>query len=897
MTIAKVYDPHRSMIYKVLSVLLFLLFVISAAMTGTFAWMDSKQHKTNEWSGIYQWKDIGLINEDNDLTLTKTVVNANGSPLTDEQKEREFEFTVTFYVDDGPLEADNLSVFMCSIEDGPKQEIKSGDKILLKHGQKAVIKDLPILKLYAIEETPAAGYTTTSVNSSGNIPSGGITAVFINTHIEAEIKTGKLTVTKEVKNMDDSMLTQEQKDKEFAFTAFIDQTEHKFTLKHGEQKVFENLSSGTSYVIAENDYTADFYTALVTQYSGTIKDSTPVTLPFVNVHDSEQEAGNGCLVVSKAVVDQYGNQLTYDKDDTFNFTAAFSNLPESDTITIQINGEPEDLLSHNQFDFTLKQNETIRFTDIPNGVIYTVTEKETEGYSSDFTSADGTISSDIVADIAFINTYEETQNTKVTVRKIVEGNIPKRDENKLFNFILTVNGIPEEFVLKANETKEFTALPGDDYSLIELDYTKDGYVQAAVSNGSGVIGMTDIVITKTNMYTGNVKVTIEGEKTWDLTGAPRETALPDSITVQLKDGNTVVQTTAVKPDENGKWLYTFNAPKYHADDETEIQYTVEELPMNGWNFQVDKYNIKNTWTEPDLTKVTVHKVWEDAGSKTRPKNVTVQLYKNGEKFMDAIVLDDKNQWAYTWDNLEIDQTWTVDEIDVPEGYTKTVTGSASAGFIITNSKKTENDKITISGIKTWNHGNLDPKYYPGLITVIVKANDRIIIQRDITSDNNWRWSFQLDKYDSTGKEINYTIDEKDVPDYQKEIKGYDIINSYNPQIPDTTDKINPSGTSGTEPGASSTTEPGVSSGTEPGASSGTEPGASSGTWQETTPGNQQLNTPPNNAKTGDSSQLWLWVTLMIISLLGLTGIFVANRKISNRYIPKYAAKKKFLWFK
>ena len=58
-------------------------------------------------------------------------------------------------------------------------------------------------------------------------------------------------------------------------------------------------------------------------------------------------------------------------------------------------------------------------------------------------------------------------------------------------------------------------------------------------------------------------------------------ALPESVTVQLKNGDLLVEEISVTPDESGEWHYTFTAPKCGADG-SEIAYTVEEVPVAGF---------------------------------------------------------------------------------------------------------------------------------------------------------------------------------------------------------------------------------------------------------------------------------------------------------------------------
>ena len=48
-----------------------------------------------------------------------------------------------------------------------------------------------------------------------------------------------------------------------------------------------------------------------------------------------------------------------------------------------------------------------------------------------------------------------------------------------------------------------------------------------------------------------------------------------------------------------------------------------------------------------------------------------------------------------------------------------------------------------------------------------------------TVATNWKYEFtKLPKYDEDGKEIEYTVDEENVPEYSKKIEGYDLINTH-----------------------------------------------------------------------------------------------------------------------
>lgn len=114
-----------------------------------------------------------------------------------------------------------------------------------------------------------------------------------------------------------------------------------------------------------------------------------------------------------------------------------------------------------------------------------------------------------------------------------------------------------------------------------------------------------------------------------------------------------------------------------------------------WNYNVISY----PKTEPvklNIASVSVFKVWQ--GSSDHPGSVLVQLYQNGSPYGDPVTLNAENYWSCTWNDLSANVTWSVDELNVPASYIKTVSGSATNGFVITNTKTTDTTTTIIPHI-------------------------------------------------------------------------------------------------------------------------------------------------------------------------------------------------------
>ena len=85
-----------------------------------------------------------------------------------------------------------------------------------------------------------------------------------------------------------------------------------------------------------------------------------------------------------------------------------------------------------------------------------------------------------------------------------------------------------------------------------------------------------------------------------------------------------------------------------------------------------------------LMDVIVEKKWDVISSSTRPNEVTIELLKDKE-VIDTIILNDENNWTYTWHQIEESDLYSVKEKNVPDGYTDTYRQLGNK-FIVTNTK-------------------------------------------------------------------------------------------------------------------------------------------------------------------------------------------------------------------
>lgn len=96
-----------------------------------------------------------------------------------------------------------------------------------------------------------------------------------------------------------------------------------------------------------------------------------------------------------------------------------------------------------------------------------------------------------------------------------------------------------------------------------------------------------------------------------------------------------------------------------------------------WIFHVEAYN---------ESQLSVRKVWSDGNANHVGDSITVNLLKDG-KVESSQELNAANGWAYTFDRLLEGHTWTVEEAEVPAGYTVSY-NTVGTLTTITNTKKT-----------------------------------------------------------------------------------------------------------------------------------------------------------------------------------------------------------------
>ncbi|MDN6730695.1 MAG: Cna B-type domain-containing protein, partial [Atopostipes suicloacalis] len=230
---------------------------------------------------------------------------------------------------------------------------------------------------------------------------------------------------------------------------------------------------------------------------------------------------------------------------------------------------------------------------------------------------------------------------------------------------------------------------------------------------------------------GNGKlIEVSGNKTWKDENKDQR---PDSITVELSADGEFIDDQEISPDEEGNWNYKFTGlAKYDAEG-NEINYTIEELDVEGYEATVTGHNIENV--REAKTSVAGHKIWKDEEPTDRPDSIEVSLTREvkGEADNDfsktqTVKPDNQGNWVYEFAELdEFDEngvayTYIIEEDTVPKGYESSV-----EGHDITNVRIGETE---VEGTKRWKDDKVDDR--PNSVTVNLLRNNVVIDSKDIT---------------------------------------------------------------------------------------------------------------------------------------------------------------------
>lgn len=462
-----------------------------------------------------------------------------------------------------------------------------GIKIVKKNDETYEINDNAVTIGFHSEpgEKKSFGYYA---EISGNNNASGLTATNVSTE-EPALDVGNLCIKKQVLEADGSPSTD---DKIFKFNIELSSDDDKisvmlvnkknygdvtieggkgsFYLSNGGNVNLTGIPAGVKYHITED--ATDGYESVLTNEDGTIQKNKTATVTCTNTRKTQPEVKKQTLTIKKIVKNG-------DNKDNFTFHISFSNLEKNVKYKYK-KGDAETAFASDKdgtadVTFTLADNESVVFEDIPENTKYQVTEDANKYYASyeiadavktvqqknaneqtdqSLSTGTETVDADENAAVTFTNTGKEpdvpkTEKLKIRIKKIWNdnedagntrpGNITvylMQDENIIKNIELNAdNGWEAEIdgleVLKEDGKTEYK------YSVNEENVS--GYdsnvVESEETDAAGDGGKVKVfTITNTKTETGSLKVskTVEGN------GADRNKAF--KFKVELKNGGNPV---------------------------------------------------------------------------------------------------------------------------------------------------------------------------------------------------------------------------------------------------------------------------------------------------------------------------------------------------------------------
>ena len=277
------------------------------------------------------------------------------------------------------------------------------------------------------------------------------------------------------------------------------------------------------------------------------------------------------------------------------------------------------------------------------------------------------------------------------------------------------------------------------------------------------------------------KTSIEVIKVWNDKNN-QDGVRPESVVINLVANDVVLDKQSVTLNEKNNWSAKFDNLDKKANGK-DIKYSVVESNVpDDYEAKIsvdtnnpNKFIVTNERTT-DITSITVRKSWNDANNQDgiRPTSIHAKLIADGI-VKETVELNEANQWQHQFTNLPVNKdgkriTYTVDEVENITGYSKKIDGTT-----IQNTHIPEVINIPVS--KEWVDKNNQDGLRPSKVEVVLKANNQIVGGLELNAENNWNGVFANKPKKANGKDINYTVQEINVKDYNSLISG-DVVNGY-----------------------------------------------------------------------------------------------------------------------
>lgn len=408
-----------------------------------------------------------------------------------------------------------------------------------------------------------------------------------------------------------------------------------------------------------------------------------------------------------------------------------------------------------------------KFFDEGKEVVYTVTQNEVDGYTTNVANIDKYT-------FQITNTHEPEKLAKTVTKVWDDSN--NQDGLRPNTLRIALTGTDGTYIEKSlsaanNWTETFEGLYKYFKEGTPIQYTID---EEAVGGYEKETSEKDNLITITNTHAPE-KLDLIVNVVWN-DANNQDGYRPDTTTIHMSGTDGTQDTKDFTKDSSWSSIVFKDLDRFK--DGTKIKYTVteDEIPQYTTSIVANGNVVTVTNTHiPEITLRNISVIWEDNDDQDgiRPDAVNIKL-KGNDKLVDSSELNEDVKWKHSFTKLPVREngneiSYTAEENEIP-GYTTTIE-KTDTGYVFTNTHIPETVTVTVD--KVWDDSENQDGLRPDTIHIKLVSNG---IAKDayLDADSNWHLEFEgLPKYRDHGILNEYSVQEVDVDGYTSTVTTED----------------------------------------------------------------------------------------------------------------------------
>ena len=562
------------------------------------------------------------------------------------------------------------------------------------------------------------------------------------------------------------------------------------------------VATGQTIILTEGNNWSGTFSNLPTKINGvdvtySVKETTSITGYDTVVSSADNENGKSFTITNSYTPEETQITVTKKWEDNNNQDGK---RPTSVTVELYKNG-----VATGNTQTISGSNWTATFTGLPvyeNGqkITYTVRETVPSGYTS---SGDGTEANNYtitnthkIFDLSLRKYITKVGNTDITNRTpnidtsdLADGTDTTASYNHRKDPVTVKTGDQVIYNLTIYNEGEKAGRATKIVDQLPTGLTYVGLVDDSIFTVETYdVGTNTIYFIRQDSNTDNLEAynngnTLDSETIQIICEVTAEAGSEDSILTNVawiseeydaEDDKTI--TTEEKADTDSE---PGTAPNVNKDD---LVTTGDDIGYKGDNSNPEDLTQEDTYYKGEQddddfekiviearTEITATKEWSDNNNQDgkRPTEVEFELYKNGTATGNKKTLTESN-WTATFTDLPVYEngqkiTYTVKEVNVPDGYTSSGDGTEENNYTITNEYTPETTEVTVT--KQWVDSNNQDNKRPTVLKIELYkkvGNGAEEFIRDATmtgTGNTWAGRFTgLPTYED-GQKITYIVRE------------------------------------------------------------------------------------------------------------------------------------------